>query len=64
MDTSEVMHPGCEICGKAIFAADACKGRHSELERLEDHYEAVGNPLPLLAALMDQWGISKGKARN
>ena len=24
-----VMHPGCRICGKAIFAADACKG-HGE----------------------------------
>ena len=36
----------------------------TRLERLEAHYAAKGNPLPLLAALMDDWGISKGKPRG
>jgi len=36
----------------------------SELEILEDYYEAQGNKLPLLAALMDQMLGFKGKARD
>ena len=36
----------------------------TELERLEEEYAAKGNKLPLLAALMDQWGISKGRPRG
>tara|TARA_Y100001949_G_scaffold123151_1_gene104905 strand:- start:206 stop:346 length:141 start_codon:yes stop_codon:yes gene_type:complete len=36
----------------------------SELERLEDYYEAQGNKLPLLAALMDQMLGFKGNPRD
>ena len=36
----------------------------TRLEMLEAHYEAKGNSLPLLAALMDTWGISKGRPRG
>jgi hypothetical protein len=36
----------------------------TRLEVLEAHYAAKGNKLPLLAALMDDFGISKGKPRG
>lgn len=36
----------------------------TRLEMLEAHYAAKGNALPLLAALMDSWGISKGRPRG
>jgi hypothetical protein len=36
----------------------------SELERLEAYYEAQGNKLPLLAALMDQMLGFKGNPRD
>ncbi len=28
-EVAGIMHPGCRICGKAIFAVDACEG-HDE----------------------------------
>ena len=36
----------------------------TRLEMLEAHYEAKGNPLPLLAALMDDILGFKGKPRG